>query len=437
MMAAYCDPTAAAAAAASPSGLAGASRAGPGASDGRAPLRWPFTSRAQQERAQRRAAACEESGSELGSDEESQDEPGHAVSTRGRDESGISDSEESSKEVSSAVVNSQEARENPPPVVAPVTVTAEMMAARYSAMFVIGAAEVQVSGQPPVGRKATKSLVKLATDHMNKVSDADIKALSSSFGNFDRRVGLGWLLGDAVRPVGSPLMERAVACAVGVKAQRVAAKIKTDVRDGKLAIQRELCKLATDDPRREALQVQLEGVEAEVLRADVDLALPPVTPAPAAAAKPTGSRKRAREAEPSHEEMMEEFQEGLLVCKKWVKEAEADVASAAEKHKKKAAVVARVAKKFEGKLKPKQIMHFLQVLEGARDALNVAVIEEKEAEIYLLNAKLHASETRADMYFAEWEHAHNEGIESSERAAKVLKLARTLSESVAQHAKNL
>ena len=273
------------------------------------------------------------SGSELGSDEECQDEPGHAVSTRGRDESGISDSEESSQEVSSDVVSSQEARENPPPVAAPapVTVTAEMMAARYSAMFVIGAAEVQTSGQPPVGRKATKSLVKLATDHMNKVSDADIKALSNLFGNFDRRVGLGWLLGDAVRPAGSPLMERAAACAVGVKAQRVAAKIKTDVRDGKLAIQRELCKLATDDPRREALQVQVEGVEAEVLRADVDLPLPPVTPAPAAAAKPTGSRKRAREAEPSHEEMMEEFQEGLLVCKKWVKEAEADVASAARR----------------------------------------------------------------------------------------------------------
>ena len=47
--------------------------------------------------------------------------------------------------------------------------------------------------------------------------------------------------------------------AVGVKAQRVAAKIKTDVRDGKLAIQRDLCKLATDDPRREALQEQVEG----------------------------------------------------------------------------------------------------------------------------------------------------------------------------------
>jgi hypothetical protein len=92
-MAAVCDPTAAAPAATTSSGLAGASRAGPGSSDGRATLGWPFTSRARQDqeraRAQQRAAArdsreslSEESGSELGSDEECQDEPGHAVSTR-------------------------------------------------------------------------------------------------------------------------------------------------------------------------------------------------------------------------------------------------------------------------------------------------------------------------------------------------------------------
>ena len=220
-----------------------------------------------------------------------------------------------------------------------------MMAARYSAMFVIGAAEVQTSGQPPVGRKATKSLVKLATDHMNKVSDADIKALSNLFGNFDRRVGLGWLLGDAVRPAGSPLPDGAGGCVcsrcegAARRGQDQDRRPRRQARNSARALQ----KLATDDPRREALQVEVEGVEAEVLRTDVDLPLPPVTPAPAAAAaaKPTGSRKRAREAEPSHEEMMEEFQEGLLVCKKWVNEAEADVASAAEKHKKKAAVVAR------------------------------------------------------------------------------------------------
>ena len=79
--------------------------------------------------------------------------------------------------------------------------------------------------------------------------------------------------------------------------------------------------------------------------------------------------------------------------------------------------------------KPKQASHGLV-------SPRAAIVEEKEAEIYLLNAKLHASETRADMYFAEWEHAHNEGVESSETAAKVLKLARALSESVAQHANN-
>ena len=64
-----------------------------------------------------------ESDSELESDDASQDEGGHANSTRGSAESGVSDSEEPSQEASSAVVDSEEAQENPPAVTAPVTVT--------------------------------------------------------------------------------------------------------------------------------------------------------------------------------------------------------------------------------------------------------------------------------------------------------------------------
>ena len=58
-------------------------------------------------------------------------------------------------------------------------------------MFVVGAAGVQASGLQPIAGKASKSIVKLAAKHMNDLSDAHIKALSNSFGNFDRRVGLG------------------------------------------------------------------------------------------------------------------------------------------------------------------------------------------------------------------------------------------------------
>ena len=39
-------------------------------------------------------------------------------------------------------------------------------------------------------------------------------------------------------------------------------------------------------------------------------------------------------------------------------------------------MVDRVAKKLEGKLNTKQVMHFWRVLVGARDALTAAVVEE-------------------------------------------------------------
>ena len=91
------------------SDLAGASRPGPSTGDGRAPLRWPFTSRAQQERVLQRKAAQALSDSDSESVEESQDERGHADSRRGCADSGVSDSADSSQDVSSAVLDSQEA----------------------------------------------------------------------------------------------------------------------------------------------------------------------------------------------------------------------------------------------------------------------------------------------------------------------------------------
>ena len=45
--------------------------------------------------------------------------------------------------------------------------------------------------------KVTKGLVKLAHEVANELCDRDGKALSKAFGNFDRRVALGWLLADA------------------------------------------------------------------------------------------------------------------------------------------------------------------------------------------------------------------------------------------------
>ena len=48
-----------------------------------------------------------------------------------------------------------------------------------------------------------------------------IDELSKSFGNFDRVVALGWLLGDAI---GLPLMERVLAHKLGLAAKYLAGK---------------------------------------------------------------------------------------------------------------------------------------------------------------------------------------------------------------------
>jgi len=105
---------------------------------------------------------------------------------------------------------------------------------------------------------------------------AEIQALSTAFGNFDRTVGLGWLIGYAV---GLPLMDRKAAHATGLKAAREVGKIKAGVRAAQLKAQRATCKLAADDPQRQQLAEDAVEAGAAILRAAVDVALPEAPPA--------------------------------------------------------------------------------------------------------------------------------------------------------------
>ena len=114
----------------------------------------------------------------------------------------------------------------------------QIISLRFSTMFVLGAADAVASGLPPLARTTFKGLVKFAAAHMSDLKQADVNALSNSFGNFDRAVGLGWLLFDAVSPVGTPLCARASAFAIGSKARREAGNIKTEIRNAKLKAQR-------------------------------------------------------------------------------------------------------------------------------------------------------------------------------------------------------
>ena len=83
----------------------------------------------------------------------------------------------------------------------------------------MGASGPQPSGLPTLAPEANKKIVKLGSAAINDrklhLPKERVDALSKSFGNFDRVVGLGWLLGDAV--LGAPLLSHKQAYDVGLK----------------------------------------------------------------------------------------------------------------------------------------------------------------------------------------------------------------------------
>jgi len=164
--------------------------------------------------------------------------------------------------------------------------TSDTVANRASTMFVVGSTEPRASGLPMIGKVPTKELVKLAFVAANELCDTHGKALSKSFGNFDRVVALGWLIGDAV---GVPLLSRVQAHAVGLKARRIAGDVKADIASIKKDAARNASKLAQEDPQRKKVAEQAKAAEVELLQATVDLPMP--DPGPNEQAQASGSRK--------------------------------------------------------------------------------------------------------------------------------------------------
>ena len=189
----------------------------------------------------------------------------------------------------------------------PLTATA--VAERAAAMFVVGSAGTQASGRPPFGSAATKQLVQLAFTAVNELCDELGTQLSDSFGNFDRVVGLGWLLGDAV---GAPLLSQKQAHAVGLKARRDAVAIKAAIKD----LKKPASRIKKDDPKRQEAEVQAENKEAALLRETIDLGI--TTPVQPAA---SGERKRKRELELSEEQLLGIADSHLLKAEKAVDKA--------------------------------------------------------------------------------------------------------------------
>ena len=283
-------------------------------------------------------------------------------------------------------------------------------------MFVVGAAEPSPSGLLPLASEPTKALVKFAVAHFAALSKAHIAALSKSFGNFDRVVGIGWLIADAVRAVGAPLITRADAHAIGSKAQRKAADIKDEVRTARLAIQRAAYKLDASDPKRQELDRQLADAEAAVLRESIELPLP--SGAPQAASSATGSRKRAREYVPSWDERIAAADNVVLKAQKAVSRAENREEAAEDEADGKQVRVERAMKDLRAAPSASSELPIAQFQKAAKETRKLvrrsekaqkewedALFAAKDAEIAALRARLNHRDAMIDSLQLEWAYA--------------------------------
>ena len=104
-----------------------------------------------------------------------------------------------------------------------------MQAAEYEEraplMFKLDAEGPTASGRPAVTRTVTKENVQSAWRAANGYCEEHGAALSEAYGNFDRVVALGWLLGDVA--IGC-LIKKADAFKVGRKAGKLAPGLKTE-----------------------------------------------------------------------------------------------------------------------------------------------------------------------------------------------------------------
>ena len=92
-------------------------------------------------------------------------------------------------------------------------------------MFKLDAKGPTASGRPSITRTVTKENVQSAWSAANDYYDDHGAALSDAYGNFDRVVALGWLLGDVALGC---LMEKTDAFRVGGKAGKLARGLKAE-----------------------------------------------------------------------------------------------------------------------------------------------------------------------------------------------------------------
>ena len=244
--------------------------------------------------------------------------------------------------------------------------TQAVLSQRADMLFSVEVTEPVASGLPCVARMATKELVKLGWAVMSGLSDAQITSLSTAFGNFDRVVGVGWLIADAL---GKPLPPRGIAHAAGLKARRAAGKVTTDEAAIRKAASDKARKqkLPPDDPGRLALAAEAEEKVATMLQEHVDL---PLGDAPAAGSAGTGSRKRAREPESTEQIAVARAEEAHLNAEREIKRADAALTAAQKAADAKERVIGRWQRQFEAvdKRRKGALAQMQVLMKGMREA---------------------------------------------------------------------
>ena len=139
---------------------------------------------------------------------------------------------------------------------------------RIALMFVVGAPAPVASGRDALLAHVPNQIVLDAYKKIRALCKAHGKALSTSFGNFDQLVGLGWLLGDLVL---GGLIEHADAHSVG----REAGRLGPDLPGLFAAPRRRTGKLKFSDDEARARAFRLAEEEELTLRqAPASLPLP-------------------------------------------------------------------------------------------------------------------------------------------------------------------
>ena len=209
-----------------------------------------------------------------------------------------------------------------------VIISAAELRERKDLMFDAVQSEPRASGRKSAAPAASRGVVQTAWELMEALSTETVKSLSAAFGNFDRVVGTGWLLADAV--LGPPLIERTDAHAIGLKARRDAGKLKADVASARKAPLAAARKLDDTNPQRQLLLDEADKKEAALREAPLTLPFPQ---AEQVRSRATGSRKRAREApEPIATPLQRRTEEAEAECIRTMKALDAAqrIAGAAE-----------------------------------------------------------------------------------------------------------